>query len=187
MNKVNWDHYSDLPAPAAYVEPTERPYIQLTHNEWNQVHNALCHAESMCRNVFDVLKNGPELREALDGIGRSLTPAYQQDTEQFDRQFDLYRHVQDTHGFASIWSTYDVQDFDAPHPYPSDVILQYRSHWGTEKQQERQYPVMGATWLDLWRAADLAIRDSGDQHHMFIEQFMMDARDTTVVYLITGS
>ena len=185
MNHTAWDHYSDLPAPAAYAESTERPYIQLTRDEWNQVHNALCQAESMCRNVFDVLKNGPELREALDGIRRSLAPAYQQDTEQFDRQFDLYRHVQDTHGFASTWSMYDVTDFDAPHPFRSDVFVKYRDHWGNN--EDRHYPVQGTTWLDIWRAADLAIQESGDGHHAFIEGFRQDPRDPTKIYLQTGS
>ena len=182
MNNVNWDHYSDLPSPAAYTEP---PYIQLTRDEWARVHNALCQAESMCRNVFDVLKNGPELREALDGIRRSLEPAYRQDSEQFDRQFDLYRHVQDTHGFASIWSMYGVTDFDAPHPFRSDVFVKYRDHWGDT--EDRHYPVQGTTWLDIWHAADLAIQASGDGHHAFIEGFRQDPRDPTIIYLQTGS
>ena len=185
MNNVNWDHYSDLPAPAYYAEPTERPYIQLTRDEWSQIHNALCRAESMYESVFDVLKNGPEMREVLNGIRLSLAPAYKQDSEQFDRQFDLYRHVQETHGFASIWSMYHVQDFDAAHPYASDVSIKYRDHWG--RNEDRHYPVMGSTWLVVWRAADQAIQESGDDHHAFIEGFRQDPRDPTKIYLQTGS
>ena len=185
MNHTAWDHYSDLPAPAAYAESAERPYIQLTREEWSQIHNAVCRAESMYESVFDVLKNGPEMREVLNGIRQSLAPAYQQDTEQFDRQFDLYRHVQDTHGFTSIWSMYDVQEFSAPHPYPSDVFIKYRDHWGDN--EDRHYPVNGPTWLDVWRAADLAIQESGDNHHAFIEGFRQDSRDATIIYLQTGS
>jgi hypothetical protein len=185
MADLNWDHYSDLPSPRAYAEPTQRPYIRLTRDEWNQIHNALCRAESMYESAFDVLKNGPEMREVLNSIRQSLAPAYRQDNDQFDRQFDLYRHVQDTHRFASIWSMYGITDFDAPHPFRSDVFVKYRDHWGDNK--DRHYPVQGTTWLDVWRAADLAFQESGDVHNAFIAGFQQDPRDATMIYLQTGS
>ncbi len=32
-------------------------------------------------------------------------------------------------------------------------------------------PVEGDRWIDLWRAADAAIVQSGDEHHVFVELF----------------
>ena len=80
---------------------------------------------------------------------------------------------------------YDVTDFDAPHPFRSDVFVKYRDHWGDN--EDRHYPVQGTTWLDIWHAADLAIQASGDGHHAFIEGFRQDSRDPTIIYLQTGS
>ena len=184
MADINWDHYSDLPSPRAYANPPEKAWISLTKDEWHRIHNALCHAESMYHSVFDVLKNGPEMREALTAIRQSLAPAYEQDTGQINQEFDHYRSVQTAMGFQSFWSL-ESTDFTAPHPYASDVIIKYRDHWGNN--EDRPYPVSGATWLDVWRAADLAIQESGDGHHLFIEGFRQDPADATIVYLETGS
>ena len=186
MADLNWDHYSDLPSPRAYAEPPKTdPWISLTQPEWNQIHNALCRAELMYESVFDVLKNGPEMREALDAVRQSLAPAYQQDSAKFDHQFDHCREVQSVNGFQSVWSLDTVADFDQPHPFRSDVFVKYTEHWGDNK--DHHYPVQGTTWLDIWRAADLAIQASGDDHHAFIEGFRQDPKDATIIYLQTGS
>lgn len=181
----NWDHYSDLPAPAAYAQSSERTYITLSRDEWSKIHNSLCRAESMYANVFDILKNGTEMREALDHIRSALAPAYKQDNDNFDRQHEYYNKIKNLHGFASTWSIYSVDDFDAPHPFVSHVFVKYTDHWGDNKH--RHYPVAGTTWLDVWHAADLALHDSGDNHHVFIEGFSQDKSDHNLIHLQTGS
>jgi hypothetical protein len=45
--------------------------------------------------------------------------------------------------------------------------------------------IAGNTWLDLWQAADTAIRKSGDSHHTFIEGFHMNKQGQ--LELSTGS
>jgi hypothetical protein len=178
MAEPAWDHYSDLPSPAAYQE---QPYITLTHAEWTRIHNALCRAESMYQSVFDILKNGPEMREALDEIRMSLAPAYSQDTDAFDCKMNYYRQHQENSGFESIWSVYEVSadsGFFNLHPWQGANVLVYGNV--TVK-------IPGPTWGDLYRAADEAIDRSEDYHHIFIEGFARYGEDKSRLELTTGS
>jgi len=178
MTQPAWDHYSDLPAPSAY---TEQPYITLTHAEWTRIHNALCRAESMCQSVLDMLKNGPEMRAALDEIRMSLAPAYNQDTDAFDRKMNYYRQHQEDTGFESIWSIYDVSEdsgFFNLHPWQGAATLIYQGY---------AVQIEGPTWGDLYRAADQAIALSEDSHHIFIEGFCRYGEDKSMLQLSTGS
>jgi hypothetical protein len=47
--------------------------------------------------------------------------------------------------------------------------------------------INGATWAALWVAANACIRDSGDDHHIFIEDFRPDPEDARTLLLSTGS
>ena len=161
---------------------TKPAFIQLDKRQWRDVHNALCAVEHQTQGIFDVLKHGTELRDAVEALRLSLKPAYEQEEQQWDQRFTYCDNVKLNSGFDAVWSAEDV-DFDQPHPFVSDAFIVYPSHWGANKG--RHYPIMGPTWLDVYRAADLAIRDSGDGHHIFIEQFRPQADNT--VELVTGS
>lgn len=60
----------------------------------------------------------------------------------------------------------------------------YRNHWGAEPVS---VSIQGLTWAALWVAANAAIRDSGDDHHVYIEAFRLDAEDPRTLVLSTGS
>ncbi len=91
--------------------------------------------------------------------------------------------VEDENDFQSVWCLKEVgKDFDRPHTYPGATTVVYRNHWG--QGGEVRVAIQGVTWLDLYRAADQAIRESGDCHHVFIEAF--DVEGNTLV-LWTGS
>ena len=151
-------------------------FIQLDKSQWREVHNALCEVESRTQGIFDVLKQGTELRDAVKALRKALEPAYDQEEAQWDQRFTYCDNVKLNSGFDAVWSAEDV-DFDQPHPFVSDAFIQYH---GTKR-----YPIMGPTWLDVYRAADLAIRDSGDHHHIFIEAFSPQADNTITLH--TGS
>ena len=144
--------------------------VTLTAEEFKKIHNALCFAHS-----DGIQKTVETIREALAG-------AYQQDEAQWDRRFAYCNNIKLHNGFDAIWSAQDV-DFDQPHPFASDAVIVYQAHWGAVK--DRHYPITGPTWLDVYRAADLAMRESGDNHHVFIEGFSPQSDNT--VQLHTGS
>ena len=99
-----------------------------------------------------------------------------------DEKCDMYRKYQAQRGLYSIWSMYNVVDFENPSGITVDTLV-YEDHWGP-RAIEVQMPCGMKTWGDLYAAADKAIRQSGDDHHVFIEAFRIkDGR----AYLTTGS
>jgi len=152
-------------------------FISLTKNQWRDVHNALCAVESQTRGIFDVLKHGTQLRDAVESLRSALAPAYEQEEQQWDQRCTYCDNIKLHNGFDAIWSAEDV-DFSAPHPFAADAEIVYHD-------PNARYPIAGPKWLDVYRAADRAMRESGDDHHIFIEILRPGPNNT--VLLITGS
>lgn len=99
--------------------------------------------------------------------------------------------VKSREGFCSVWgmTKYNgklVGDINNPaEGFDNMRSLYYSQHSGPRlvviDHQWQDQP----TWLDLWRLADQAIRESGDESHTFIEYF--DYLHRGVYELITGS
>ena len=103
-------------------------------------------------------------------------------SEFTDEKYNLYNEYAAQHGFAAIWSVYRVSDFNDFSNITADKLV-YRDHWGPSPV-EVILPPGKKTWGELYAAADRAIRQSGDKHHVFIEMFYAD---NGVAYLVTGS
>lgn len=164
-----------------------QPHITLTRGQWTRLHNALCAAEAKAGHLFEVLKDGGEGLAALKSVREALAPAYAQDDAAFDRQHGYFEQTRAANGFHSIWSMYDevgVGEFNFRHPFANAHTLIYSDHWG-EKPVEIE--ISGPFWIDLYRAADLAIAASGDNHHWFIEGFSPVKDRPGVLKLCTGS
>ncbi len=165
----------------------EQAYITLTQSQWKDLHNALCHAQSQVEQLFSVLKDGGKALDAISKVRDALAPAYQQDETAFDRKMDYYDTAREQNKFQSIWSLYDETDvgsFDQPHPYTNATKVIYSLHWGNGPIE---VDIKGPLWIDLYRAADQAIRQSGDGHHIYIEQFCAHKNGPEYLELTTGS
>jgi hypothetical protein len=140
--------------------------VTLTADEFKTIHNALCFAQSK------------SIEETVDIIREALQGAYAQDNAAFDRKNSYFRRFQAEHKLETIWSMYELDEhgFLQDHPYPADAFVCY---------QGGHVPVFGSTWGDIYRAADWAIRNSGDDHHIFIEAFKL--KNGNELHLITGS
>jgi len=140
--------------------------VTLTAEEFKQIHNALCFAPNK------------GLEATVTAIREALKNAYAQDEAVFDRKMDYFRRFQQENKLETIWSIYELDEhgFLQDHPYPDTAFVCY---------QGGHVPVFGSTWGDIYRAADWAIRNSGDQHHIFIEAF--DLRNGNELHLVTGS
>ena len=109
---------------------------------------------------------------------------------EFDVKMDLYDSMRRQHGYLSIWSKYDVEDFDAV-AFPDIKEVIYQSYWPRNDVvvgdvRKLRYLAMGdITWADLWKISEYLINKSGDTHHIFIESFQ-DLGDG-VYELWTGS
>jgi len=140
--------------------------VTLSAEEFTKIHNALCFA-----HADGIQKTVEIIREALAG-------AYRQEEQDFDRKMDYYNRFKAENRLEAIWSMYEIaeHDFLRDHPYPDTAFVCY---------QGGHVPVFGSTWGDIYRAADWAIRNSGDQHHIFIEAF--ELRNGNELHLVTGS
>ena len=140
--------------------------VTLTAEEFTRIHNALCFAPSR------------GLEATVDAIREALAGAYAQEEQDFDRKMDYYRRFKEDNKLETIWSMYELEEhgFLKDHPYTSDAFVCY---------QGQHVPVFGNTWGDIYRAADWAIRNSGDDHHIYIEAF--ELRNGNELHLVTGS
>jgi hypothetical protein len=156
----------------------------LTADEFKTVHNALWELDNSVRQLEEVIHPDMyvNLARAASTIRKGLEGAYAQDSEAFDRKHGHYDGVRKELGLKSIWSLYDVEDLSQPHPYPGDVFVVYKDHWG---DQPVHCAVSGSTWAAVYTAADNCIIRSGDQHHVFIEGF--ELKNGNELHMSTGS
>lgn len=158
--------------------------VTLAGDDFRTVHNTLCELRSLARAMNQRMVKIEEVERIIESFEQGLANAYAQDNMQFEDKMDYYSSFKRENGLDSIWSVYElpVHGFLSAHPYLSDSFVVYRNHWGENK--DKHYPVLGSTWGDVYRAADLAIRESGDAHHIFIEGFEVKGNE---LHMYTGS
>ena len=159
----------------------------LTAEEFKTIHNALCDLDSVTRQLEDVLKPELFLKLAKAGstIRKGLEGAYEQDNQAFSRKSRHFDEVKAQLGLKnSEWSIYEVDNMNERHSFFGATTVTYKDHWGDKPVSAA---INGLTWNALWVAADACIRDSGDEHHVFIERFRVSKEDATVLFLSTGS
>jgi hypothetical protein len=138
--------------------------VTLTADEFKILHNSLYDL-----NQLAYYHHVPKVEEIVERIRKvALKSAYEQDQADFDRKHREYQHWQQHYGLRSTWSMYQVNLMTTCHPYKDATHVVYDEHWG---DKEVVVEIDGKDWNALYRAADAAIRESGDSHHCFIESF----------------
>lgn len=159
----------------------------LTADEFKDIHNARCELHSIVKSIDGIVHPSVQerLEKVIDLLGKGLSGAYAQDDAAADAQDERNRVASEMISATTIWSVDGNIDFMKPHPFIGARQLTYIDHWG---QDPVVVLIQGALWIDLYRAADKAIRMSGDTHHIFIESFsLVIAKNPTVLRLGTGS
>jgi hypothetical protein len=146
--------------------------VTLTAEEFKNIHNALWYLGQIDK---------PEVEKQVEVIRTALQGAYQQEHDVTDRRYDHYRSVKQELGLSAIWSMTEVDNLSERHPFEGVNTVTYKDHWGDSPVVTQ---INGGTWAALYVAANAAIRDSGDEHHVFIEDFRK-VGDTLI--LTTGS
>ena len=147
--------------------------VTLTAEEFKTIHNTLW---AMQYDGMNAVTGAEKIREALKG-------AYEQETKAFELKSDHYEKVQKDLGLSAIWSIFEVGNLNENHPFPSDAFVVYKNHWGENKQVH--CAVYGGTWAAVYVAANACIRDSGDEHHVFVENF--ELKNGNELHMTTGS
>jgi len=149
--------------------------ITLTKDEFKVIHNTL----------WELQYQGLNGEKGTERIREALKSAYQQESEAFNRKWKQYDHWKNHYGLTSTWSLYEVENMTLCHPFKEAEYVVYDEHWGDSGEVVSK--IQGRDWNALYRAADSAIRDSGDGHHCFIESFSPIEHRPGYLRLSTGS
>lgn len=157
----------------------------LTAEEFKTIHNALWELDSVIERTCGVINQElfEKLHKASKTIREGLKGAYEQENQAFETKSNYYGRIQEELGLRAIWSIYEVDNLSEPHPFEGATKVVYKNHWGKPVSKT----INGATWAALYVAADACIRDSGDNHHVFIEHFEPIKGSDFELNLSTGS
>ena len=157
----------------------------LTADEFKTIHNALCELDNVKEQLEDVLNKDLyiKLAKAANDIRKGLANAYEQDNKSFEIKMDYFDRVREELGLSATWSMYEVDNLSDRHPFEGVTKVVYRAYGSGD----HEVAINGATWAALYVAANALIRDSGDDHHSFIEGFTQSSIDPTILFLSTGS
>lgn len=155
--------------------------VTLKGEDFRTIHNTLCELRSLVERMTQSMIKIDDVQKIVQGFEAGLQDAYDQDNAAFTSKMEHYSDVQTEGGFRAIWSIFTVDNLYEDHPYRNANCIVYRNHWGAGPVRVK---FEGTRWADLFAAADAAIRASGDDHHIFIEQFQVDGTD---LVLQTGS
>ncbi len=155
--------------------------VTLRGEDFKTIHNTLCDLRSLVERMTHSMIKIDDVQNIINSFEAGLQDAYAQDNNAFQNKMDHYSDVKQQEGLRAIWSIFSVEELGEQHPYRNAEEVVYRDHWGNKTVSEA---IPGGTWIDLYIAADRCIRASGDDHHIFIEQFQPEGR---TLVLQTGS
>jgi hypothetical protein len=100
-----------------------------------------------------------------------------------DEKFDYYNQVREDLGLDAVWSIFEVENLSERHPFVGVTTVIYLAYGSGD----HEVTIEGDTWKSLYVAADTLIRDSGDGHHIFIEDFKQSSINPEILFVTTGS
>jgi len=106
------------------------------------------------------------------------------DEVEFDLKYHYFDSIREANKFQSIWSMYEVLNVHELSGLEAENLV-YKDHWN-ESTITIPLPGGNLKWWDLWSAAEKAIIESEDLHHVFIEDFQK-SKDGKTLFLRTGS
>lgn len=155
--------------------------VILTSEEFKAIYNAKTYLWYEIQRLESTLSDS--VLEALNNVRKLLEKGTARARKELDdeeerrrRHFDEVREEYKLR--SSIWSIYEVDVIHRIHDYPKACTLHYEG---------REYDITHTrTWLDLWKVCDVAIQESSNGDHVFIEAFSV-YHDGEILELQTGS
>jgi len=103
--------------------------------------------------------------------------------DDFDTKFAYFRQVREELGLDAVWSIYEVDNLSERHPFEGVKKVIYRAYGSGD----HEVAINGSTWAALYVAGNALIRDSGDEHHVYIEEFKQSSINPEILFMTTGS
>ena len=163
--------------------------IVIGREQQRNLHNARVYFESFAEKYADVVGQRviDDFNRALDMFKNAHDPIREEETRIFDLKFKHYDAMRRHFGYQTVWSNFDVERLDEslPSKYLDITHVKYDSQLVAVEKRDG---ALGLDWLAIWKAADKAILESGDRHHVFVEGIYQRNEDPKGVYqIIAGS
>lgn len=111
-----------------------------------------------------------------------FSPFWKEEDKAYDKNYKELSKISDKNKFRSAWSITEVSATQMNDDFTSPVKqLSYQGQVITYDSPQT------FSWLEMWKEADKIIRMSGDEHHIFIEDFHADKKNPGHYSLSTGS
>lgn len=113
----------------------------------------------------------------MDKIFLNLSDVSSFNDEQQEQQYEVIDALSKAHGLVSIFSIYEVLDFDKlAFEGKRKVYFMGRFNHVDDKNESANEIVNNPTWLDLWKAADRLIckQEQDYRTDLYIEDFEVD-------------
>jgi uncharacterized iron-regulated protein len=166
--------------------------FKVTEQDVSKLHNARVYLLYALEKIDEMFKEDSSFVKNMRTSMEYLAPVSKRLMDEVDKiredKHYYYMNVCKENNFSTVWSYYDVDDL-----YELAVIGGQYVNNTTILTSETDYEVEIQSssesgfckWIDLWKAADRLVTESGDSHY-FIEQFRLDPT-TNKVNVFLGS
>ena len=170
--------------------------FKFNQEEIRRINSARNHIFDLVEDLSDVVadKYVDELCSISSDLENAMLRFFDADREAFKERMDYWDSVRADHNFKAVWSMYRIgNDCMAPvtkelqEAYNNGASLHYQDITVSFGELRKSLCVDNVpTWLDFYAAADRAIFRSGDEHHLYIEDFVYEA-EKNIIRIYAGS
>lgn len=157
--------------------------LTLNPQEFTTIYNLQCQLHSISQRLEHLIHPSihSEIVDVRNKILTILGPTLEKEDDDFDKNIEEFRKIQEENNLFANWSYYEISpsDINKKHFFKNITSISYEGI--TIPFNKTNKP---KTWLDLWKISDQIMRQSGDTHHCFLEGWNFQDGNLDV---ITGS
>ena len=142
--------------------------FRIAAGDVESLHNAKIDLSRIVDDMEDILapKLLQQIRKVQTKIRAALVDVNTQKDNLWQKRHNYYSDTKNEHGMKTIWSIFDVDDFDAL----SDITATELKYNGWGEATIKMHPG-NKTYMELWHYAEQVLYEADDLDHPFIEGF----------------
>lgn len=113
------------------------------------------------------------LKAIQETFAQVFEERWEEEEDEADRIYEAFNNMADENNFTSVWTITEVKPEDMNTPFSKKAVksITYES-WGETQVIKFEGKGKKITWLEAWKYAEQLINQSGDEDHIFIEDFV---------------
>jgi hypothetical protein len=148
--------------------------MSLTNEQIKQLESIYPMLSSVIRSLEPVVKKSvmDEIVAIKEIVSNVFKVQWKEEADEDDQEYKRLSKISKQEKFKSVWSISEVKAAQLDTSFSEKNVkgIVYES-WGDKKEVSFGKAGKKMTWMDMWREADKLMRQSGDDHHIFIEDF----------------